>query len=232
PDIKKFGQVQNDIFAPSYDLSAKNTVTQLNQQGKPFEYVGMEVFPLTNPGDISTYYTRMKAKSPDLLYETGSQSNGTDGIKAAIDLNVAKYIMGVTSAENVKALGDLRGHTVIIAEFGLPFTKGLIPDEYKTAVNKFYAEAGSTPITISWTIAEYDGLNVLANSIRKAGSLDNSTIAQAIPGQVFDGPFGKTTMGNDHITVKTTGIIVVDETGFTLYGYTSADAAKPFKSWK
>lgn len=48
-------------------------------------------------------------------------------------------------------------------------------------------------------------------------------MASGLPGQVFDGPFGKTTMGNDHITLKTTG--------FTVYA-TSADAPKPFKSWK
>ncbi|HJV45765.1 MAG TPA: branched-chain amino acid ABC transporter substrate-binding protein [Bacillota bacterium] len=137
------------------------------------------VFDAVNPdeSDFSALISKLKQAQPDATYWTAYYKAGGAFIKQFKQQGVSGVI-GVGDGSNDKTLIQIAGKdaaegtfitTSPTAEF-LPEGKKFI-DEYKA---KYNAEPGP------YSALEYDGVKVLADAIKRAGSTDQKAIVEAL----------------------------------------------------
>jgi branched-chain amino acid transport system substrate-binding protein len=137
------------------------------------------VFDAVNPdeSDFSSLVSKLKQAKPDATYWTAYYKAGGLFIKQFKQQGVSG-IIGVGDGSNDKTLIEIAGKdaaegtfitTSPTAEF-LPEAKKFL-DDYKA---KYNAEPGP------YSALEYDGINVLADAIKRAGSNDKPAIIDAL----------------------------------------------------
>lgn len=137
------------------------------------------VFDAVNPdeSDFSALISKLKQAQPDATYWTAYYKAGGAFIKQFKQQGVSG-IIGVGDGSNDKTIIQIAGKdaaqgtfvtTSPTAEF-LPEAKKFI-DDYKA---KYHAEPGP------YSALEYDGIKVLADAIKRAGSTDQKAIVEAL----------------------------------------------------
>ncbi|MCP1310953.1 branched-chain amino acid ABC transporter substrate-binding protein [Paenibacillus tyrfis] len=161
------------------------------------------VFDAVNPDetDFSSLVSKLKQAQPDATYWTAYYKGGGLFIKQFKQQGVSG-IIGVGDGANDKMLIDIAGKSAAegtfitnspTAEF-LPDAKKFI-DDYK---GKFSQEPGP------YSALQYDGIKVMADAIKRAGSTDKKAITEALAksdvktltGQVSFTPQGTLTKSN------------------------------------
>lgn len=169
------------------------------------EVVALEVM---NKGeqDTSALVTRIKAKSPDLVFWTAYfadggllikqlRQSGYDGKIMAGDGSCSPQLMeiGGTATEGVQVLSSP------IAEY-LPAAKDF-SDKYK---EKYSVDPGP------YAALAYDGMGILADAMNRAGSIEFDAVVAALSETAdYQGVAGTTTFAEDH-TLAISNFMVVE----------------------
>ncbi len=171
------------------------------------------VFDAVNPDetDFSSLVSKLKQAKPDATYWTAYYKAGGLFIKQFKQQGVSG-IVGVGDGANDKTLIDIIGKdaaegTFITmtpsAEF-LPEGKAFV-DAYKA---KFNAEPGP------YSALQYDGIKVLADAIKRAGSTDKAKIVEALKQTDFKALTSQVSFAEDH-TLKNTNFRIFQVKGGT-----------------
>lgn len=190
-------------------------------------FVGAIYFPLGTT-DFSTFVTNMKAMRPDIIYTYGGASLLELTISALqLDAAPTLEIPGFLPAL-FPLLPPLGTHTIYAVDWRLPFTTGLVPAQYKDAVDSLGQIQGGLPRQTGFAIAYHDYVYLLIEAMKKANSVtDTKAIAAAMPGTTYDGPYGKVTMLPDRSTRGTMGMIQVTTAGFKVFVYPNVGETRP-----
>src|SRR5690606_11252938 len=114
---------------------------------------------------------------------------------------------------------------VIKGDFRVPYTVDLAPEEIKPFIESLGTESAGESLSAGYATAYYDFVHLLVAAIAKAGTADDTAaIAEAMVGISYSGPFGETPIRDDHTPHGSTGMIVGNAEGLTLYSYPTADS--------
>ncbi|HXG36958.1 MAG TPA: ABC transporter substrate-binding protein [Dehalococcoidia bacterium] len=221
PEIKTTAMLASD--AP---LGRNLTrATEVTSQQLGLQFVGAEFAPLGTQ-DLTIQATNLKTKGPDFIFYA-TQPSILDGLNAALEVGAGKY-HGVWTLRPVEIKNQLRslGRSALVSpDWRLPFHKNLVPPEYRSAVDKLGELPGGEPRHTGWAISQWDFIHLLAQAIEKADTVsDARAIAQALIGQTYDGPFGKTTVLENQTSRGTIGQITKQGDTYTVWGWESIDA--------
>lgn len=181
------------------------------------DIVGETFFPLGTK-DFASYFGKIKAARPDVLFITAAGNDAISVVTQAqqYGLNKSMKICGdgsLVSADILKAMG--------------PAAEGIITADYYSAsidtpANKAWAAKyeklyGTKPSKFS--VSSYEAAKWLAQAIEKAGSTDSGKVIAALEGSTYNGPQGAKTMDPDsHQTSLTVYMIKVQNGQRTIFG--------------
>lgn len=213
--IKRMGFVgQDDPLGRVLESSARAGAAKVG-----YEWAGT-VFAPAGTTDWSTFVTSLKADHPDYVYTYGG-ATPIELFKSSIELDLAPYLQreGFRPSE-VQQVGRLGNHVIISPDWRLPFTGDYVPDKYKSAIGKIGPGRGGQAVNTGFAISQYDFIWLFKQAIDKAQTTtDTTAIAQALLGQCYDGPFGRSCTGQDHITRGAVGMITATDSEFAFYVY-------------
>lgn len=188
PDIKSVAilspndeQGQGTAFA--YEAAAK---------ANGLDVVGVETYPPANT-DFTSVLTQFKGEQPDLLIAEQATEQATAILQQAVQLDVAPYALNdVMTPDDAQSVPGIEKITVILPSFGPTFSpNATIPAYDPEAVFGDEQPAGAPAAAVN----VYYLTHLLAQAMEEAGSVDDAAaIAEALPGQSYDGPFGTCTM--------------------------------------
>jgi len=167
-------------------------------------------FETVNKGeqDFSSVVTKIKAANVDAVFWTAYDDDGGPFIKQLREggYQGAIYVGdGSTSTNLLKLAGDASEGVFAFssptAEF-LPSAKAFA-DAYQAKFN--IAPSSYGPLT-------YDGMNLLADAITKAGGTDSAKVIDALAKEDYKGLAGEVTFRDDH-TLARSNFIVIEAKG-------------------
>jgi branched-chain amino acid transport system substrate-binding protein len=149
-------------------------------------------FPL-NTKDFASYFGKIKAAKPDVLFITAA---GNDAI--SVVTQASQY--GLTKAMKICGDGSLVSTDILPAM--AKAAEGIITADYysdtlATSANKAFVEKyqklfGAVPSKFS--VSSYEAVMWLAQAIKKANSVETDKVIPALEGSTYDGPQGQKTM--------------------------------------
>ncbi|NEW08970.1 branched-chain amino acid ABC transporter substrate-binding protein [Paenibacillus sp. SYP-B3998] len=137
------------------------------------------VYDAVNPDetDFSPLVSKLKQAQPDATYWTAYYKAGGLFIKQFKQQGVSGMI-GIGDGANDKTIVDIAGKDVVEGTFvTTPPTADLLP-EAKKFTEAYKAKFSQEPGPYS--ALEYDGINIMADAIKRAGSTDKAAIAAAL----------------------------------------------------
>ena len=208
--IKKLAIIhQKDSY--SADLAA---LTEKKWKEMGHEVVAVEV---VNKGeqDHSALVTRLKSKTPDAVFWTAYYDDGPLVIKQLRQGGFSKMI-AVGDGSNSPKLMEIAGKA---AEGVFCFSKPMIEylpaakafaDSYK---KKFNQEPGP------YSALAYDGMNLLADAIKRAGTVDKAAIVKALKEtKEFKGIAGPISFKTDNTLARSNFVVLIAKgTNWALY---------------
>ncbi|WP_051331231.1 branched-chain amino acid ABC transporter substrate-binding protein [Aneurinibacillus terranovensis] len=137
------------------------------------------VFDAVNPdeSDFSALISKLKQAKPDATYWTAYYKAGGAFIKQFKQQGVSG-IIGVGDGSNDKTLIDIAGKSAAEGTFVTTSPTAEFLPEAKKFVEEYKAKYKQDPGPYS--ALEYDGIKVLADSIKRAGSTDKAAIVKAL----------------------------------------------------
>jgi branched-chain amino acid transport system substrate-binding protein len=196
--------IVNEGDAYSQDLA---TLAQ-----KSFTAAGGTVpdFETVNKGeqDFSAVVTKIKAANPDAVFWTAYDDDGGPFIKQLREggYQGAIYVGdGSTSANLFKLAGDAAEGVLAFSSPTADFLPGAkaFADAYQAKYN--VAPSSYGPLT-------YDGMNLLADAIGKAGGTDSAKLIAALQAEDYKGIAGEVSFRDDH-TLAHSNFVVVEGKG-------------------
>ncbi|WP_261302491.1 branched-chain amino acid ABC transporter substrate-binding protein [Paenibacillus andongensis] len=166
------------------------------------------VYDAINPDetDFSPLVSKLKQAQPDATYWTAYYKAGGLFIKQFKQQGVSG-IIGVGDGANDKTIVEIAGKGAVEGAFiTTPPTADLLPeakkftDEYKA---KFNQEPGP------YSALEYDGMNIMADAIKRAGSTDKAAIAAALKKTDLKTLNSDQTAFNDNGTLKKSNFVML-----------------------
>jgi len=221
PDIQRVAIMapndeQGQANAAGYEFAAK-------QEG--LTVVGNEAFPV-NTTDFTSILTEFKGENPDLLIAEQSVEHASAIIQQAVELDVAPYALNdVMTPDQAQEIPGAEKIPVIIPNFSPTYSpNATIPDYDPEGVFGDEEPAGNPGEAIDMWYA----VRLFAQAMEEAGTVeDTAAIAEALPGQSYDGPFGTCTMSDRRELDCDTIVDVVEGDEITVYRFPSPDATEP-----
>jgi len=188
PKFKKFAFIGGDYEASHQGL--KYFKDRLGKVNPNAEWVN-EAWPKLGEPDFTPYITRLLAAKPDVIFSYLWGADLIGFIKQAKPYGLFERTRLATLLfmDDLKALGQEMPDG-IIGQMRAPFfafTNGAMT----SFVKKYRAKYNDVPA--DWAIMGYEGMQVLAQGIARAGSTDSNAIAAAIEGLNYQGLTGPIT---------------------------------------
>ena len=221
PDIQRVA-----IMAPDDEQGQANAAGyQFAAESEGLAVVGNEAFPVTTT-DFTSILTQFKGQNPDLLIAEQSVEHASAIIQQAVELDVAKYALNdVMTPDQAQEIPGADTIPVIIPNFSPTYSpNATIPDYDPEGVFGDEEPAGNPGAAIDMWYA----MRMFAQAIEEAGTVeDTAAIAQALPGQSYDGPFGTCTMSERRELDCETIVDVVQGDEITVYRFPDPDSVEP-----
>ena len=220
PDIKSVA-----IMAPDDEQGQGNAAGyQFAAESEGLTVVGNEAFPV-NTTDFTSILTQFKGDNPDLLIAEQSVEHASAIIQQAVELGVGKYALNdVMTPDQAQEIPGGEKIPIIIPNFSPTFSpNATIPDYDPEAVFGDEEPAGNPGAAINM----WYSMRLFAQAIEEAGTVDDTAaIAEALPGQSYDGPFGTCTMSERKEVDCETIVDVVEGDDITVYRFPSPDSTE------
>jgi branched-chain amino acid transport system substrate-binding protein len=226
PDIKSVAilspndeQGQGTAFA--YEAAAK---------AEGLEVLGLETYP---PGqtDFSSVLTEFKQAQPDMLIaeQTGEQAQAI--LQQAVQLDVAPYALNdVATPDQIQEVPGIEKMTVFVSNFSPTFSPNATIPDYEPEVIFGDAPPEGNP---GAAIQMYYSYFLLKQAMEEAGTTtDAAAIAEALPGQSYDGPFGTCTMTDRKENECETIIDVVEGDEITVLRFPDPNTVEPSETYR
>ena len=220
PDIKSVA-----IMAPDDEQGQANAAGyQFAAESEGLTVVGNEAFPV-NTTDFTSILTQFKGDDPDLLIAEQSVEHASAIIQQAVELGVGRYALNdVMTPDQAQEIPGGEKIPIIIPNFSPTYSpNATIPDYDPEGVFADEEPAGNPGAAIDMWYA----MRMFAQAIEEAGTVDDTAaIAEALPGQSFDGPFGTCTMSERKELDCETIVDVVEGDDITVYRFPSPDSTE------
>jgi branched-chain amino acid transport system substrate-binding protein len=225
PDIKRVAILapndeQGQGTAAAYDAAAKAAGLQV---------VGNETYPVGNT-DFTSVLTQFKGENPDLLIAEQATEQATAILQQAAQLDVAPYALNdVMTPDEAQEVQGVEKMTVLLPSFAPTFSpNATIPDYSPEEIFGDEQPAGNPGAAVNM----YYAVRMLAQAIEEAGTTsDAAAIAEALPGQSYDGPFGTCEMSERREVNCETQLYVVEGEEITVYRFPSPDSVEPSNTY-
>jgi branched-chain amino acid transport system substrate-binding protein len=221
PDIKRVA-----IMAPNDEQGQANAAGyQFAAESEGLTVVGNEAFPV-DATDFTSILTQFKGQNPDLLIAEQSVEHASAIIQQAVQLDVAPYALNdVMTPDQAQEIPGADEIPVIIPNFSPTYSpNATIPDYDPEAVFGDEEPAGNPGAAIDMWYA----MRLFAQAIEEAGTVDDTAaIAEALPGQSYDGPFGTCTMSERRELDCETIVDVVEGDEITVHRFPGPDSVEP-----
>ena len=186
-----------------------------------FEVVARDSAPVGTT-DFSSFLTSIKAEDPDLVFTGVFPQQSVPATQQAADLDVAPYLWAMAITPEDLGTTEFRDASVILTHFGPAFGESFTPPQWVETARRFDELAGRRIATPSIAILEHDLVWLLKGAIEEAGTFtDTQAIAQALPGQTYESPFGLVRMQTDHSKDGPNVVYVVEGGEVTFHIYSS-----------
>jgi ABC-type branched-subunit amino acid transport system substrate-binding protein len=221
PDIKSVAIMapndeQGQGTAAAYDAAAK---------AEGLEVVGNETYSLDTT-DFNSILTSFKQKSPDLLIAEQTAEQATAILQQAAQLDVAPYALNdVMTPDEALKVPEAEKMTIVLPQFAPTFSPAAtIPDYNPEEIFGKEQPAGNPGAAVDM----YYAVRLLGQAMSDAGTVDDANaIADELPGQSYDGPFGTCTMTDRRELACETNVYVVANGDITAYRFPDADSVEP-----
>jgi len=151
-----------------------------------YELVMDEPFKSGSP-DFSPILTRVRSVDPDVFFSIGYSGDNIQLVRQESDLDIhPKLTMVVSAGDKRSDYGDFGTGTAMISEWS---AEAQTPGNAEW-VKKVKADTGMETIAPPF-LQGFVGMNSLAQSIEKAGTLDKEAVLKALDTTEFDTPYGK-----------------------------------------
>jgi branched-chain amino acid transport system substrate-binding protein len=222
PEIKSVA-----ILAPN-DEQGQGSAAAYQQaaEAEGLRVVGNESFQ-PNATDFTSALTGFKQSNPDLLIALQSAEQATAILQQAAQLDVAPYGLNdvLTPDQVLNAQGVKEKMTVIIPNFSPTFSPSATIPDYDPEVILGDEEPAGSPGAV---VDMYYAVFLLKQAMEEAGTVsDAQAIAEALPGQSYDGPFGTCTMSERRELDCETILDVVEGDTITVHRFPSPDTVQP-----
>jgi branched-chain amino acid transport system substrate-binding protein len=203
---KKFGY--DKVYFVHQDVAwAKGTVGGLTKvaQGNGWTVVGSDPYP-TGSRDFSSSLTRVKAASAQVVVPIFDMPESGVLVKQAQSMKVAALIAGnISPAAPGTAWTTFNGEIEGLVNFA--FEPGAIPlktprsMQFNEAYAKAYGDDARLKLSNHGPGPSYDAVYVLAEAIKRAGSLDADAIVAQLEKTDMEGAIGKIAFNKNHQVV-------------------------------
>jgi branched-chain amino acid transport system substrate-binding protein len=222
PDIKSVAILspndeQGQGTAAAYEAAAK---------AEGLDVVDVQTYSPGNT-DFTSVLTSFKQESPDLLVAEQTPEQGRAILQQAAQLEVAPYALNDTmTPDQALDVPGIEKIKVILPSFAPTFSPAATIPDYSPEEIFGDEEPAGTP---GAAIDMYYAVRMLAQAMEEAGTVtDSAAIAEALPGQSYDGPFGKCTMSQrKEVNCETLVFAVEGGSTVTVYRFPSPDAVQP-----
>jgi branched-chain amino acid transport system substrate-binding protein len=221
PDIKSVA-----ILSPN-DEQGQGTAFayQAAAEQEGLEVVGVETYP---PGqtDFTSVLTQFKQEQPDMLIAEQTAEQAQAILQQAVQLDVAPYALNdVATPDQIQEVPGIEKMTVFISNFSPTFSpNATIPDYDPEVIFGDEPPAGNPGAAIQM----YYSYFLLKQAMEEAGTAtDAAAIAEALPGQSYDGPFGTCTMTDRKENECETIIDVVEGDEITVLRFPDPNTVEP-----
>lgn len=194
PGNKRIAFIGGDYEAAHQGLKYfKDWLTKVAPQAE----VVAEAWPKLGEPDYSSYITRLMSSKPDVIfsYLWGADLIGFVKQGKPYGVFTKTKVASLVFLDDLKALGDEMPDG-LIAQMRAPFF-AIEGDRMTRFTEQFRAKYNDYPA--DWAIMGYEGMQILAQAIRKAGTLESDAIVKAVEQTRYDGLRGPITFrGLDH----------------------------------
>ncbi len=203
---KRFGY--DKLYIVHQDVAwAKGTaggVARLTAAGG-WTLVGSDAYP-TGARDFSSSLTKAKAGGAQVIVPIFDMPESGVLIKQARSMEVGALFAGFISPAAPGSAwttfnGEIEGLINFVFEPGAIALKGARSQQFSDAYAKAYGEEARTRMSGHGPGPSYDAVYVLADAIKRAGSLDADAIAAALEKTDADGAIGKIHFNKGHQVV-------------------------------
>ena len=194
PGNKRIAFIGGDYEAAHQGLKFfKEWLAKVN----PSAEIVSEAWPKLGEPDYSSYITRLMSSKPDVIWSYLWGADLVGFIKQGKPYGVfdKTKVASLVFLDDLKALGGEMPDGVI-AQMRAPFF-AIEGDRMTKFVEQYRAKFNDYPA--DWAIMGYEGMQILAQSIQKAGTLDSDAIVKAVEQIQYAGLRGPITFrGIDH----------------------------------
>jgi branched-chain amino acid transport system substrate-binding protein len=180
--------------------------------------------------DFTSVLTEFKGMNPDLLIAEQTAEQATAILQQAAQLDVAPLALNdVATPDQVLEVPGVEKMTVILPQFAPTFSPLVtIPDYNPEEIFGGDQPAGNPGAAVDM----YYGMRMLAQAMEEAGTVtDTAAIAEALPGQSYDGPFGTCRMSDRREVECETLLQVVENGEVTVYRFPNPDSVQPSNTY-
>jgi len=155
----------------------------------------------TKDTDFKAVLTRIKSLNPDVIYVPGYYEEVGKIVKQARELGITAPMMGGDGWDAPQLL-EIAGAQALNNTFISNHYSPQDPDpKVKTFVDAYKKEYNAEPDAMA--VLGYDGMYMVADAIKRAGSTDKEKIKEALAAtNGFEGVTGKVTLDKNHDPVK------------------------------
>ena len=174
------------------------------------DIVGETFFPLGTK-DFASYFGKIKAAKPDILFITAAGNDAISVVTQAEQYGLKKSMKicgdgSLVSADILKAQGQA-AEGIITADY---YSATIASPANQAWVAKYEKLHGTKPSKFS--VSSYEATKWLAQAIGQAGVTDSEKVIAALEGSTYNGPQGAKTMDPDsHQTSLTVYMIKIQD---------------------
>jgi branched-chain amino acid transport system substrate-binding protein len=194
PNNKRIAFIGGDYEAAHQGLKFfKEWLAKVNPQAQ----IVAEAWPKLGEPDYSSYITQLMSNKPDVIWSYLWGADLIGFVKQGKPYGVfdKTKVASLVFLDDLKALGGEMPDG-LLAQMRAPFFA--IPGDRMTKfVDQYRAKFNDYPA--DWAIMGYEGMQILAQAIQKAGSLNSEAIVKAVEQVRHEGLRGSITFrGSDH----------------------------------
>lgn len=182
PGNKRIAFIGGDYEAAHQGLKYfKDWLAKINPQAE----IVAEAWPKLGEPDYSSYITSLMAARPDVIFSYLWGADLVGFVKQGKPYGVftKSKVASLVFLDDLKALGDEMPDG-LIAQMRAPFFA--IPGERMTRfTEQFRTKYNDYPA--DWAIMGYEGMQIMAQAVKKAGTLDSDALVKAVEQTQYDG---------------------------------------------
>jgi branched-chain amino acid transport system substrate-binding protein len=225
PEIKSVA-----ILSPN-DEQGQGTAQayQFAAEAEGLRVLGNESYPV-GATDFTSVLTEFEGMNPDLLIAEQTAEQATAILQQAAQLDVAPLALNdVMTPDQALKVPGVEKMTVILPSFAPTFSPlATIPDYNPEEIFDGDQPAGNPGAAVDM----YYSVRLLAQAMEEAGTVtDSAAIAEALPGQSYDGPFGTCRMSDRRELECETLLQVVQNGEVTVYRFPNPDSVQPSNTY-